>query len=171
MRATRVWAQVLGVEQVVVEGVELDEVRGQLVAHVRPVKSRRGRCGRCGRRARGYDQGEGRRRWRTLDLGTVQAWLEADAPRVRCRTHGVVVAAVPWARHGAGHTYAFDQTAAWLATRTSKSTVTRLLRIAWRTVGSIIDRVWQDIPAGTPVRRSTPNRDRRDQLQEGPQTT
>jgi hypothetical protein len=28
--------------------------------------------------------------------------LEADAPRVACRTHGVTVAQVPWARHGAG---------------------------------------------------------------------
>ena len=45
----------------------------------------------------GYDQGQGRRRWRALDLGTVQAVLEADAPRVRCPAHGVVAAAVPWA--------------------------------------------------------------------------
>ena len=149
MRATRVWAQVLGVEQVVVEGVELDEVRGVLVAHVRPTKSRRGRCGRCGRRARGYDQGEGRRRWRTLDLGSTQTWLEADAPRVKCRTHGVVVAAVPWARHGAGHTYAFDDTVAWLAVQTSKTAVTALMRIAWRTVGAIITRVLADIDAAT----------------------
>jgi len=32
----------------------------------------------------GYDRGEGRRRWRALDLGTVPTWLEADAPRVNC---------------------------------------------------------------------------------------
>jgi transposase len=73
--------------------------------------------------------------------------LEADAPRVVCRQHGVVVASVPWARHDAGHTYAFDQTVAWLATQASKSTVTQLLRIAWRTVGSIITRVWADVDA------------------------
>jgi transposase len=35
----------------------------------------------------------------------------------------VVVAAVPWARHGAGHTRAFDDTAAWLAVHTSKQAV------------------------------------------------
>ena len=51
-----------------------------------------------------------------LDLGTVPTWLEADAPRVRCPEHGVVVASVPWARHGAGHTRGFDDMAAWLAT-------------------------------------------------------
>jgi transposase len=71
--------------------------------------------------------------------------LEADAPRVTCSEHGVVVAGVPWARHDAGHTYAFDQTVAWLATQSSKHTVTQLMRIAWRTVGSIITRVWADV--------------------------
>ena len=69
-----------------------------VIAHVRPRRGARGRCGRCGRRAPGYDHGEGRRRWRALDLGTTKVFLEADAPRVRCREHGVTVAAVPWAR-------------------------------------------------------------------------
>jgi transposase len=55
---------------------------------------------------------------------------------------------VPWARHRAGHTKAFDDTVAWLAVRTSKSTVTELLRVAWRTVGSIVDRVGADVDAG-----------------------
>ena len=71
----------------------------------------------------------------------MQVWLEADAPRVACPEHGIVVAYVPWARHGAGHTSAFDDTVAWLAVATAKSTVCELLRIAWRTVGSIIHRV------------------------------
>jgi transposase len=137
----------LGVEKTVLERVEFDEDAQVLVAHVRPTKRQRSRCGVCGRRSPGYDSGAGRRRWRALDLGTVVAVLEADAPRVTCREHGVVVASVPWARHDAGHTYAFDQTVAWLATQSSKSTVTALMRIAWRTVGSIITRVWADVDA------------------------
>jgi transposase len=48
------------------------------------------------------------------------------------------------ARHGAGHTKAFDETVAWLATRCSKSAVCELTQIAWRTVGSILDRVWAE---------------------------
>ncbi len=75
--------------------------------------------------------------------------VEADAPRVSCRQHGVVVASVPWARHDAGHTYAFDEQVVWLATQTSKSAVTELMRIAWRTVGSIITRVWAGTEALT----------------------
>ena len=77
----------------------------------------------------------------------MQVFLEADAPRVRCAEHGVVVAQVPWARHGAGHTLAFDDTVAWLVTQCSKTAVTQLMRIAWRTVGAIIARVWADVDA------------------------
>ena len=147
MRDVSVWRCLLGVENTVVERVEFDEDAEVLVAHVRPVKRQRGRCGVCGRRSPGYDAGPGRRRWRALDLGTTRAVLEANAPQVECRDHGVVVAAVPWARHDAGHTRAFDDQVAWLATQSSKSTVTELMRIAWRTVGSIITRVWADIDA------------------------
>ena len=74
-------------------------------------------------------------------------FLEAEAPRVRCRDHGVVVAQVPWARHGAGHTYGFDQQVAWLATQASKTAITVLMRIAWRTVGAIVARYWADTAA------------------------
>jgi transposase len=134
----------LGLVRVVVEGVEFDEFEQSLVVSVRPRKATKRRCGRCGVRCPGYDQGEGRRRWRTLDFGVVRAFVEADSPRVRCAEHGVIAAQVPWARHGAGHTYAFDDTAAWLVTHCSKSAVRELLRIAWRTVGAIITRVVAD---------------------------
>jgi transposase len=135
----------LGAEKVVVERVELEG--DVLVVHVRPARAARGRCGVCRRRSGRYDMGEGRRRWRALDAGTTKVFLEADAPRVRCHQHGVVVAHVPWARHGAGHTLAFDQTVAWLATQCSKTAVTQLMRIAWRTVGAIVARVWADVDA------------------------
>jgi transposase len=147
VRNARLWAGLLGIEQAVVEKVEFDQDEQLLVAHVRPTRGRRGRCGRCEKRCRGYDRGAGRRRWRTLDLGSVQAWLEADAPRVACREHGVVVAAVPWARHGAGHTRAFDDQVAWLAVACSKTAVTALMRIAWRSVGAIITRVCAEVDA------------------------
>lgn len=118
-----------------------------LVASVRPAASQRRRCGLCRRRSPLYDRGEGRRRWRGLDFASTAVVLEAEAPRVSCRVHGVVVAAVPWARHQAGHTLAFDAQVAWLATQTSKTAVTHLMRIAWRTVGAIITRVWEDTAA------------------------
>jgi transposase len=61
----------------------------------------------------------------------------------------VVVAAVPWARHGAGHTRAFDDTAAWLAVHTSKQAVRQLLRVAWATVGG-------SFPAWSPMQSRPP---------------
>ena len=128
MRNATLWRALLGIENTVVEDVEFDEDFEVLVAHVRPRKRAGGRCGRCGRRSPAYDRGEGRRRWRALDLGTIQAVLEAEPPRVRCPEHGPTVATVPWARHAAGHTYAFDEQVSWLATQCSKTAITELMR-------------------------------------------
>src|SRR5205814_5347294 len=134
----RLWARLVGIEKAVVERVVFDEGEAVVMVWVRPARGQRHRCGVCRRRAPGYDQGDGRRRWRALDLGRVRVFVEADAPRVCCPRHGIVVAAVPWARHGAGHTYAFDEQVAWLATQCSKTAVTQLMRVSWRTVGAIV---------------------------------
>jgi len=149
VREPRLWHRLLGVDRTVVDRVEADPAGQVVVAHVRPVARARRRCGRCDGRAPWYDRGEGRRRWRGLDLGTVRVFLEADAPRVNCPRHGPTVIAVPWARHAAGHTRDFDGMVAWLAVACSKAAVTRLMRIAWRTVGSIIARVMADLDAVT----------------------
>ena len=145
MQYATLWRALLGVEKTVIESVEYDDDEQVLLAAVRPTRRAASRCGRCQRRSPWYDRGEGRRRWRALDLGTIAVWLEADAPRVNCRAHGPTVRAVPWARHAAGHTYVFDEQVAWLATQCSKSAVTELMRIAWRTVGAVITRVWADV--------------------------
>jgi transposase len=71
----------------------------------------------------------------------VRAYLEAAAPRVSCPEHGVITAAVPWARDGAAHTRFFDDQVAWLAAACSKTTITASMRISWRTAGTIIARV------------------------------
>jgi len=140
VRRRSVWKKLLGLGRAVVEDVELAD-DGALVVSVRPVARERDRCPRCRRRCPGYDLGEGRRRWRALDCGTTFAYLEADAPRVSCRTHGVIVAAVPWARHDSAFTQHFEDQVAWLTVQTSKTAVAQLMRVAWRTVGWICARV------------------------------
>lgn len=140
MRQRRVWARLLGIERAVVEDVELDADRA-LVISVRPKARERDRCGVCRRRSPGFDLGEGRRRWRTLDVGTTLCFLEGDAPRVTCRHHGVVVCAVPWARHNSRFTRSFEDQTAWLAVNCSQTAVAALMRIAWRSVGGICQRV------------------------------
>ena len=164
MRNVRLWRGLLGVDKrTVIEDIEFDEDDADsaalVVARVRPRSGVSCRRGRCGRRASWYDRGEGRRRWRSLDWGTVQVVLEADAPRVNCAAHGPTVVAVPWARHHAGHTLAFDDTVAWLAVACSKTAVCELMRIAWRTVGAIVARVWADTDkTHRSVRRSASDR-------------
>ena len=151
MRYGSVFARICGVEGGVVEQVTIDE-DGVVVVHARPRARAASRCGVCGRRAPGYDQGEGRRRWRALDLGAVRCFLEADAPRVACRRHGVVVARVPWARHGAWHTRSFEDVVGWLAAATAKTTICALMRISWPAVGRIISRVVAELDEARPDR-------------------
>jgi len=147
VRTTRVWRRVLGVEHTVIESVELEtDGRGQelLVARVRPKVSAARRCSRCQRRCPGYDTSPAPRRWRGLDVGTTQVFLQATTRRVSCREHGVVVAAVPWARPGSRFTTAFEDTAAWLVCHAALSVVAVLLRVAWRSVADIVTRVVAD---------------------------
>ena len=147
MRQARVWARLLGLQRAVVEDVRIGD-EGEIVVSARPNWRERDRCGVCGRRSPGADQGQGRRRWRALDLGTTRAFVEADSPRVTCRCHGVVVCAVPWARHDARFTRAFEDQVAWLTVHTSKTAVAELMRVAWRTVGAICVRVVAEAQQG-----------------------
>lgn len=149
MRGTRTLARALGVESAVVEDVREEEGVGFVIC-VRPRRQYRGRCSRCLVPSPGLDRGSGRRRWRTHNVGLEEAFIEAEAPRERCAEHGVVVAHVPWARHGSAFTTTFEDTVAWLAVRTDKTTVSTMLHVAWRTVGSIIARVSEAMGAVRP---------------------
>jgi len=126
----------------VVESVYVHPIEPVVVVSVRADRrwERRPCCGVCGARAPLYDRGR-RRLWRSLDDGLLQVFLEADLPRVACGEHGVVIAKVPWARHGAGHTIAFDEVVAWFALGAPKTLISTLLRINWHTVGAILARV------------------------------
>lgn len=82
--------------------------------------------------------------WRHLDLGVWRLELRAQLRRLECPEHGVRVEGVPFARHASGFTRDFEQLVAWLATRTDKTTIRRMVRIDWDTVGRIIARVCAD---------------------------
>ena len=100
-------------------------------------------CSRCGQIYRAsYDSS--RRRWRHLDLAGRRCFIEYELRRVECRDCGVRVEAVPWARPDARHTRDFEDLVAFCAQRMAKSQVQALLRIAWDTVGSIVERVVAD---------------------------
>ncbi len=91
-----------------------------------------------------YDTREVDSRWRHLDLAGRVCRISLRRRRLRCPEHGVVAEGVPFARHGSGFTRDFEQVVAWLVTKTDKKTIGEFLRIAWRTVGTIAERVAAD---------------------------
>jgi transposase len=103
-------------------------------------RTRRHRCPRCqySTTAR-YDRKE--RDWRHVALGRWPVWIRATLCRLRCPRHGVLVERVPWAAHESRFTYDFEDLVAWLCREMNKTAVTRLARIAWVTVGQIVERV------------------------------
>jgi transposase len=145
VRAATILHTLLAIEDVAVDGVEWAEDPGRdaqmLLVSVRPVERARNRCPHCGARCPGYDTPAGPRRWRHLDMGVSRCYLEAVTPRVRCATHGVVTAAVPWARHDARMTTVFEDTGAWLAARMTLSAVAVFLQITWAAIAAIIARI------------------------------
>jgi len=82
--------------------------------------------------------------WRHLDLGVWRLEIRCRRRRLRCPHHGVLAEAVPFARHRAHFTRDFECLVAWLAARADKTTIRRLLRLDWDTVGRIIARVCAD---------------------------
>ncbi len=79
------------------------------------------------------------RRWRHLDLGATRCFLEAEIVRIDCKHCGRVrTEEVPWARPRARHSRDLQDVVAWLAQRTDKTTITKLLRISWEAVAKIV---------------------------------
>jgi transposase len=79
--------------------------------------------------------------WRHVALGKLRVIIEAELSRVECPTHGVVTERVPWAVAGSRFTRDFEDVVAWLTREMNKTAVSRLMRVAWVTVGEIIERV------------------------------
>ena len=82
--------------------------------------------------------------WRSLDMGARKVTVTAQLRRLRCPDHGVLVEQVPFARHRVRFTRDFEDLVAWCASKMDKTAVTRLLRISWPSVGTIVDRVVAD---------------------------
>ena len=107
------------------------------------LRRRRLVCSRCGQVYRAtYDSAW--RRWRHLDVAGQRCFIAYELRRVECRDCGVWVEAVPWARPDARHTRDFENLVAFCAQQMAKSQVQALLRIAWDTVGRIVERVVAD---------------------------
>lgn len=80
-------------------------------------------------------------RWRHLDLIRKRTYLVAQIREARCPVHGRRLERVPWATPAAKHTRRFDEHVASLVQVADRSAAARMFRVAWRTVGGIIERV------------------------------
>jgi transposase len=139
VRATTVLRRLLDLSEVTVRRFELAD--GYLDVDV-ALTRRRLRCPLCDHTTRfRYDTRPEPSRWRHLDFGSHVVIVRAELRRLRCPTHGVVVEAVPFARHRAGFTRDFEDVTAFLATKADKTTIARFLRVDWDTVGRICERV------------------------------
>jgi transposase len=102
-------------------------------------------CPHCEFRTRHrYDTREVDSSWRHLDLCGRVCRIRVRRRRLRCPEHGVVAEGVPFARPGSGFTRDFEQMVAWLVAKADKKTICRFMRIGWRTVGAIAQRVAKD---------------------------
>lgn len=142
MRVTGGFSRLLRLSGVWVRDVRFSEDR---VVVWLALRRRRLICPLCGYSTpHRYNQQRAESVWRHLDLGVWRLELRAQLRRLECPQHGVRVEQVPFARHRSGFTRDFEQLVAWLATKADKTTITRLVRIDWDTVGRIISRVTAD---------------------------
>jgi len=91
------------------------------------------------------------RSWRALDVCGVKLLLEYDLRRVNCPTCGVTAELVPWADPDSQFSYAFEHQTAYLAQKCDKTSVSTTMRIAWYTVGTIIERVMKRVRRNDPL--------------------
>ena len=64
--------------------------------------------------------------------------------RLACSAHGVLTEGVPFARRHARFTRDFEDLVGLLATTTGETTICRLVRVDWDSVGRVICRVMGD---------------------------
>jgi transposase len=107
------------------------------------LRRRRRVCSGCGQFG-GHLHGWRVKRWRHLDLGAQRCVIECELRRLWCADCGARFEAVPWARAGSRYTRDFEDVVAWLAQQMAKKPIAGLLRIAWDTVGRIVQRVVAD---------------------------
>lgn len=133
--------RVLKLQALVLLGARFDDALGAAVIRVRRRSNTKARCATHGC-ALGGTLTTSTKRWRHLDLAGTTLYLEAAVREGRCpRCDGRRTESVPWAAHRAEHTWAFDRYVARLVQLTDKTAVAALARVAWRTVGAIVERV------------------------------
>jgi transposase len=126
VRATTLLNGLLNLPGIAVRGVSLPVDRAAPMVVTVALRAWRLACPLCDftTRAR-YDTRSEPSWWRHLDFGTAPVIVRAMLRRLDCPEHGVLVEAVPFARHRSRFTTDFEDVAAFLATKTDKTTIAR----------------------------------------------
>ena len=134
---------ILNVKYISIKKLNYDENNDELTISVTPTKAHSCLCPICNKRCTCYDT-LGKRRWRSLDMGSTKVFIESPVIRVDCKRHGVLTSSVPWARHNSSFTRDFENNVVWMSKYLSKSAVSKMQRISWNTIGPIISRFRND---------------------------
>lgn len=131
---------ILNVNCIKIKNIEFIQSTQSLFICVETTKGKKYRCPICNKKCPGYDSTTKSRKWRSLDFGSCKVFIVADVCRISCEEHGVLTEAVPWAYHHSNFTKEFEEQIAYLAIHLNKTEVSKIMRIAWNTVGEILSR-------------------------------
>jgi transposase len=126
------YQQILGLSSPwAVADVQLDHVAQEVRVRVEHPRGAKFRCCECDSECPIHDHAA-ERRWRHLDSCQFKTVLIATPPRVKCPTHGVKNAVLPWAEKGSRFTMLFERFAidVLLACQTVKG-AQGILRTSW----------------------------------------
>jgi len=149
-RVTTLMNELLRLPSLRVTGVRVEEEKGREAPILVIEIARRFRlltCPDCGTRVRRRFK-ERWRRWRHLSVLGHTTYLERAIRRLRCRDCVAVVSEeVLWARPGSVFTRPFEDAVSLLAQKLSLTAVSDLMGVAWATVGSIAERLVDELLA------------------------
>lgn len=140
MKDTELYQHLLGLQSPwFVERVELDTKAQRVSVYAEHRKDATFKCPECGTACSLHDHDE-ERSWRHLDSCQFETYLRARVPRVRCGTHGVRQARVPWSEPKSRFTLMFERFAIDVLRETDVQGATELLRISWDQAHHIMQR-------------------------------
>ena len=152
MALKKLLKSILNVNFIKIKNIDFDQISSSLHIHVEITKGQRSCCPICGRKCVGYDSISEFRSWRALDFGSCTVYILSDVNRIQCPEHGVHTERVPWAYHHSGFTREFELQAAYLALHLNRTEVSKLMRINWRTVGTILSRTKDRLEPDSSIR-------------------
>ena len=145
MTINKLSKKILNVNKASIKNIEINKKQNAIFFEVEIYKGAKRRCPICGKRCSGYDTISAKRAWRAMDLGSYKTFIVSKVDRICCKEHGVVSEFVPRARHNSRFTHDFEDHLAYCSLHLNKKETSRLMRVAWNTVGEVLTRVRKDL--------------------------